>query len=187
MLKKSIPLSTKLSFRRIGNQPFLLHGKWQSETPRITRHQTALSPTNVSNASQQVESSSKEQQLFTHYAMLKSEEQRAVGSMESWRLLLKQLSTIVGSEGSAAIFFHCIGQLSSQYPTLRTLSPHHSWPEQLAIVQNTLQPLPQSSAAFARQSLWFRGCQLLTKLLGESLSRRLLHQVAAAQSTEQHG
>ena len=187
MLKKSIPLSTKLSFRRIGNQPFLLHGKWQAAILRNTQNQTALSPTKFSNASQQIAPSSKEHRLFTNHALVKTEEQRAVGSMESWRLLLKQLSAIVGSEGSAAIFFHCIGQLGSQYPTLRTLSPHYSWPEQLAIVQNTLQPLPPSSAAFARQSLWFRGCQLLTKLLGVSLSQRLLHQVAAAQSTEQHG
>ncbi|RVU40436.1 hypothetical protein EOE67_05135 [Rheinheimera riviphila] len=115
-----------------------------------------------------------------------TEDHNAVGSIESWRLLLIQLSLLVGNEGSAAILFHSIGQLGVQYPALQTLSPPPSWPEQLATVQNTLQQLPHS-AAFARQSLWFRGCQLLTKLLGLSLSRRLLHQVAAEQSSYQHG
>ena len=114
-------------------------------------------------------------------------EMNALGSMESWRLLLKQLSMLVGSEGSAAIFYHSIGQLGTQYPVLGALSPKQSWPEQLATVQNTLQQLPQAAAAFARQSLWFRGCQLIAKLLGVSLSRRLLHQVASVQSTYQHG
>lgn len=120
----------------------------------------------------------------THTA---TEDNNALGSIESWRLLLKQLSRLVGNEGSAAIFFHSIGQLGVQYPALQTLSPQHSWPEQLATVQNTLLQLPHSAAAFARQSLWFRGCQLLTKLFGLSLSRRLLHQVAAVQSSYQHG
>lgn len=121
------------------------------------------------------------------YSSVHPEDINAVGSMESWRLLLKQLSMLVGTEGSAAIFFHSIGQLGMQYPALAAINPKQSWPEQLATVQNTLQQLPQASAAFARQSLWFRGCQVITKLLGLSLSRRLLHQVAAVQSSYQHG
>jgi hypothetical protein len=187
MLKKSTPLSPSLSFRRVGNQPLLMKEKWLTAIPRSAQNQTVLSTPTFSNTSQSASRLPKPQNLLRHHVIAQTEDQRTIGSMESWRLLLKQLSAIVGSEGSAAIFFHCIGQLGNQYPTLRTLSPHHSWPEQLAIVQNTLQPLPQSSAAFARQSLWFRGCQLLTKLFGVSLSQRLLHQVAAAQGKEQHG
>jgi hypothetical protein len=111
----------------------------------------------------------------------------AAGSIEHWRLLLKQLSLLVGSKGSAAIFLKSVDQLGAQYPALATLNPMHSWPEQLAILQNTLQQLPPSSAAMAQQSLWWRGCQLLSKLLGESLSRRLLQQVQFEQSAQHHG
>lgn len=111
----------------------------------------------------------------------------AVGSIEHWRLLLKQLSLLVGSQGSAAIFSKSIVQFGTQFPALATLNPMHSWPEQLAILQNTLQQLPPASAAMAQQSLWWRGCQLITKLLGVSLSRRILHQVQQEQSSQHNG
>lgn len=110
-----------------------------------------------------------------------------VGSIEQWRLLLKQLSLLVGSQGSAAIFLQSVDQLGAQYPALATMNPMHSWPEQLAILQNTLQQLPPASAAMAQQSLWWRGCQLITKLLGASLSRRLLQQVQLDQSSQHNG
>lgn len=110
-----------------------------------------------------------------------------VGSIEHWRLLLKQLSLLVGSQGCAAIFSQSIDQLGTQYPALATLSPMLSWPEQLAILQNTLQQLPPATAAMAQQSLWWRGCQLITKLLGVSLSRRLLQQVHSEQSSQHNG
>lgn len=111
----------------------------------------------------------------------------AAGSIEHWRLLLKQLSMLVGSQGSAAIFSKSVDQLGAQYPALAVLTPQQSWPEQLAILQNTLQQLPSSSAAMAQQSLWWRGCQLITKLLGVSLSRKLLQQVQFEQSSQHNG
>jgi len=111
----------------------------------------------------------------------------AAGSIEHWRLLLKQLSLLVGSQGSTAIFLKSVDQLGAQYPALATLNPMHSWPEQLVILQNTLQQLPSASAAMAQQSLWWRGCQLLSKLLGASLSRRILQQVQLEQSAQHNG
>ena len=111
----------------------------------------------------------------------------AVGSIEHWRLLLKQLSMLVGSQGSAAIFSKSVAQLGGQYPALAVLTSQQSWPEQLAILQNTLQQLSSSSAAMAQQSLWWRGCQLITKLLGVSLSRKLLQQVQFEQSAQHNG
>ena len=182
MLKKYQPVSTDPSDSRIGNRQWMRSGESRFPRPtHLSAQDTAIVSSNGRAAPSLVLLDQPWQPLQGH-----ADEFTTPGSIESWRLLLKQLSTIVGSEGSAAIFFHSIGQLCNQYPALRTLSPQHSWPEQLAVVQNTLQQLPQSSAAFARQSLWFRGCQLITKLLGFPLSQRLLHQVATAQSTYQH-
>lgn len=46
----------------------------------------------------------------------------AAGSIENWRLLLKQLSTLVGNQGSTAIFLSSVNPLSTQYPGLATLA-----------------------------------------------------------------
>jgi hypothetical protein len=115
------------------------------------------------------------------------EVRNTAGSIEHWRLLLKQLTLLVGSQGSAAIFSKSVDLLGVQYPALAVLTSQQSWPEQLAILENTLQQLPSSSAAMAQQSLWWRGCQLITKLLGVSLSRKLLQQVQFEQSAQHNG
>lgn len=188
MLNNFKPIATDVSLSRIGNRQIL-----QAERPLVapfpllSKNQRRINFNSVANLTPRPTHFAEHSRPSAYVHTTQSEDLHAVGSMESWRLLLKQLSTLVGSEGSAAIFFHSIGQLGNQFPALRTLSPKQSWPEQLAMVQNTLQPLTETSAAFARQTLWFRGCQLLTKLLGPSLSRRLLHLVAAGQRNSQHG
>ncbi|OBP15688.1 hypothetical protein A5320_10285 [Rheinheimera sp. SA_1] len=189
MLKKFKPVLTDSPISSIGNRQHMLSGRRLAAVPvRLVASRRPAEQMEPNTSSPQRTTTT----VTSHwpqpgYGSVQPEDINAVGSMESWRLLLKQLSMLVGTEGSAAIFFHSIGQLGTQYPALGAINPKHSWPEQLATVQNTLQQLPQASAAFARQSLWFRGCQLITKLLGLSLSRRLLNQVATVQSTYQHG
>lgn len=124
---------------------------------------------------------------YLSHAAQSTSDLNTIGSVEHWRLLLKQLSLLVGSQGSAAIFSKSIDQLGAQYPALAALNPMQSWPEQLALLQNTLLQLPPASAAMAQQSLWWRGCQLITKLLGVSLSRKLLQQIKLEQSLQQNG
>jgi hypothetical protein len=189
MLKKTKPVPTHSPVSRIGNRQQMPAGRplGALSVRLVANTRPAEKMENTTNAPQRAPQFAGNPWPQASYSSTYIEDVNAVGSMESWRLLLKQLTMLVGSEGSAAIFFHSIGQLGAQYPALGALSRQHSWPEQLAVVQNTLQQLPQSSAAFARQSLWFRGCQLITKLLGLPLSRRLLHQVATVQSTYQHG
>ncbi len=139
----------------------------------------------------QTQSEATERKQHARYQSIHQADLVPVGSIESWRLLLKELSMLVGNQGSAAILFQCIGKLGPQYPVFAALSPQHSWPEQLAIVQSILQQLPQAAATLARQSLWWRGCQLLTKLFGQALSRRLQQKALLAPnsvlSAYQHG
>lgn len=189
MLKKSKLVPIHLPVGEFGNRQPIVPARAQGKVPvrLVASVRPAERMENSTSVRQRAANTAVSHWPLASDSFIHPEDINAVGSMENWRLLLKQLSLLVGSEGSAAIFFHSIGQLGSQYPTLGALSPKHSWPEQLATVQNTLQQLPQSSAAFVRQSLWFRGCQLITKLLGLSLSQRLLHRVAAVQSTYQHG
>jgi hypothetical protein len=189
MLKKFKPVPTDSPISSIGNRQHMLSGRRSGAVPvrLVASRRPAEQMEPNTSSPQRAANTAVSHWPQPGYSSVQPEDINAVGSIESWRLLLKQLSMLVGTEGSAAIFFHSIGQLGTQYPALGAINPKHSWPEQLATVQNTLQQLPQASAAFARQSLWFRGCQLITKLLGLSLSRRLLNQVATVQSTYQHG
>jgi hypothetical protein len=159
--------------------------QWIQNDPQVRMQRTAngyLATASVQQSNPQIATGWHQAESNDHHLYAID----AAGSIENWRLLLKELSTLVGNQGTTAIFLSSVNPLSTQYPGLATLAQHQHWPEQLAILQYTLQQLPRRSAARAQQSLWWRGSQLLTKLLGESLCRRLLQQVAL-QSLNRHG
>lgn len=98
-------------------------------------------------------------------------------SASTWRDIDAALSPIVGPRGVAALFNRSLFVTSAHYPCLTAVRESDSPPGEFATLQATLAQQTTSNAASASDALLQTFKQLLTKLIGGSLTERLLESV----------
>ncbi len=98
-------------------------------------------------------------------------------SASTWRDIDAALSPIVGPRGVAALYNRSLFLTGTHHPCLTAVRESDSPPGEFAALQATLAQQTTSNAASASDALLQTFKQLLTKLIGGSLTERLLESV----------
>jgi len=99
-------------------------------------------------------------------------------AVSTWQAIDAALSPILGARGVAALYRRSLALTAADHPWLRAVSPEDS-PERgdFTALRTVLSRQPSESGAAVRSALLHTFRELLTKLIGESLTRLLLSTV----------
>jgi hypothetical protein len=96
-----------------------------------------------------------------------------------WRLVEAQLVPVIGAHGLDVLFRHALHQTTSAYPWLAAVVDRGGSAGPLPSLMACLAAQPRASATDAAQGLLFNFTEMLSRLVGESLTERLLAPVWA--------
>jgi hypothetical protein len=105
--------------------------------------------------------------------------------LQPWRLLASHLSPLIGESGFCALFSRAGRLVSTQYgwlasPTSKTIEVL------IANLGDSLKGVPAEVARLGNAALLDAFVSLLSGLIGEALTIRLLHSAAHGQGEHQH-
>jgi hypothetical protein len=103
--------------------------------------------------------------------------QIATGAVLKWRLVDDALSPIVGHGGVVALFRRAVFLTRQSHAALALLPEAPDQPHDFAALQTLLSQQPSVEAAAIATALQHTFVDLLTHLIGESLTERLLRSV----------
>jgi len=96
-----------------------------------------------------------------------------------WRLVEAQLVPVIGAHGLDVLFRHALHQTTGAYPWLTAVVDRGGSAGPLPSLMACLTAQQAASAAEAAQALLFNFTEMLSRLVGESLTERLLAPVWA--------
>jgi len=91
-----------------------------------------------------------------------------------WRLVEAQLVPVIGAHGLDVLFRHALHQTISAYPWLAAVEDRGGSAGPLPSLMACLAAQPAAAAAEAAQALLFNFTEMLSRLVGEALTKRLL-------------
>ena len=94
-----------------------------------------------------------------------------------WRSIDNALSPIIGHGGVAALFKRSVSLTLHTYPWLAPLQEGADQPHNFAALQSALCRQPSAEAAAAAGALLQKFLDLLTHLIGDALTERLLRSI----------
>jgi hypothetical protein len=96
-----------------------------------------------------------------------------------WRLVEAQLVPVIGAHGLDVLFRHALHQTTNAYPWLAAVEDRGGSAGPLPSLMACLTAQQAAPAAEAAQALLFNFTEMLSRLVGESLTDRLLAPVWA--------
>jgi hypothetical protein len=103
----------------------------------------------------------------------------AEATAKTWRLVEAQLAPVIGAHGLDVLFRHALHHATLAYPWLATVVDRGGSASPLPSLMACLAAQTSAAAAEAAQALLFTFTELLARLVGESLTERLLAAVWA--------
>lgn len=104
----------------------------------------------------------------------------------TWRRIELELTPVIGARGLAVLFNRALQQTSAVFPWLTGGAGREASADPLPRLAACLASQPVTAAAPASAALLLAFVELLTSLIGESLTARLLAPVWAAPSLPAH-
>lgn len=101
----------------------------------------------------------------------------------TWRRIDDALWPIIGRAGVAALFKRSLYLARAKHPCFAVMYDATATPNEFALLRETLAQQPRAEAAAAHDGLLAIFLDLLSNLIGESLTRRLLRSVWAQPSS----
>jgi hypothetical protein len=98
---------------------------------------------------------------------------------KTWHLVEAQLAPVIGAHGLDVLFRHALHQTTMSYPWLVAVVDRGGSASPLPSLMACLAAQPRAAATEAVQALLFTLTELLARLVGESLTERLLAAVWA--------
>jgi hypothetical protein len=101
----------------------------------------------------------------------------AARAVAAWTGIDKALSPIVGRQGVAALYKRSLHLTAAAYPWLATASEGACEPGDFSALQSAIEQQAVAQASAAQNSALDKFREMLTNLIGESLTERLLQPV----------
>jgi hypothetical protein len=96
---------------------------------------------------------------------------------ETWREIFAALSPVIGPGGAAALYQRSLILTRAAYPCLASVREGTVQPGEFSALRQVLSQQSTAQAAAANGALLHTFCDLLTSLIGVSLTERLLHSI----------
>ena len=109
----------------------------------------------------------------------------AESAVSTWRDLDAALSPIIGQRGVVALCKRSLYLTRADFPWLAAVDEGELKPDEFTTLQTALSQQTSANAAAANDALLRTFCDLLSKLIGASLTDRLLRSVWAGSSSDQ--
>lgn len=98
----------------------------------------------------------------------------AASAVSTWREIDGVLSSVIGQQGFAALYRRSLRLTSADHPCLVAASDDELWPGRFAALETALAQQARSQAAATNDELLRTFHDILTQLVGASLTKRLL-------------